>query len=337
MKTMIQLFFLFLILPVSVFSQESGYKLGHGIKVGDLPLYMGGYFSLEYEDLSHTAGRSLKLDDISVMLYGEHENIAYMMEFEASDIYTESFGGPEASEEVNDHFHIERMYLDYTFNEHTMARMGKFNSPIGLWNLISINVLRDTTSNPVISEILFPRFTTGVELKYSSNNDSMLTVDVLVQGTEDMDALISDEVYNNLDTDRHYGAGLSAEGDAWNYHLNAGYFRLVSDKSYFYFSAAVQYFHEKFKLQGEVGTQFDDEGTTVPYVGYVQGLYTLKEGHEAIFRVESYDDRDTDRQDTFAVFAYTYRPLYSVAIKGEYQWHSFSEDNKFMLSFSMLF
>ena len=74
----------------------------------------------------------------------------------------------------------------------------------------------------------------------------MLTADVLGQETKDMDSLISDEVYNNFDTDRHYGVGLSGESDAWNYHLNAGYFQLVSDRSYYYFSAAAQYFHEKF-------------------------------------------------------------------------------------------
>jgi len=317
-------------------AEDNSYQLGHGMKLGTLPLYVGGYFSLEYEDLSH-GGRSLKLDDISVMLYGEHENIAYMMEFEANDIYTESFGGPEASEAVNDHFHIERFYLDYTFNDNYTIRAGKYNSPIGLWNLIPINVLRDTTSNPVISTELFPQFTSGVDVKYSSNDLSMLTIDVMMQENEDLDALISDEIYNNFDVDRHYGIGISGQNDALDYRVNAGYFRLVTGEQYYYLSGAVHYAYENLVIQTELGTQFDDDGTLIPYVGYVQGLYTIKDRHEAIVRVESYDNRKTDSQDTFAVFAYTYRPLYPIAIKGEYQWHSLHEDNQFLLSLSVLF
>ncbi|WP_353662250.1 hypothetical protein [Hydrogenimonas sp. SS33] len=326
---------LLLLLPLALFAEDSGYELGRGIRLGELPLYAGGYFSFEYEDRSHD-GRTLKLDDLSLMLYGESGRFGYLAEMEANDVYREDIGGPEADETVHDHFHIERLYLDYTFNENYTLRGGKFNSPIGLWNLVPINVLRDTTSNPVVTEILFPRFTTGLDLKYSDFLHSR-SMDLMLQATKDMDALVSSEVYNNVDADRHFALGVSGDGDAWGYHLSGGYFRLVGESSYYYLCAAAQYLYGKWKVQGEVGSQFDEAGTTVPYAGYAQALYRIREGHEAIVRVESYDNRRERERDTFGVFAYTYRPRYPVAVKGEYQWHAVGKNDRFLLSFSMLF
>ncbi|WP_201352863.1 hypothetical protein [Hydrogenimonas urashimensis] len=288
-----------------------------------------------YEDRSH-AGRTLKLDDVSLMLYGESGHFGYLAEMEANDVYREDIGGPEADETVHDHFHIERLYIDYTFDETYTLRGGKFNSPIGFWNLTPINVLRDTTSNPVVTEILFPRFTTGVDLQYN-DFEHATTMDLMLQATKDMDTLLSREVYNNVDLNRHFALGLSGNRENWSYHLNGGYFRLVDEKSYYYLCASAQYLYRKWKVQGEVGSRFDKEKAVVPYVGYLQLRYRIQEGHDAIVRVESYDNRQKKQRDTFGVFAYTYRPWYPVAIKGEYQWHAIGRNDRFLLSFSMLF
>jgi len=182
-------------------ADDEGYKLGHGLQVGTLPLYVGGYFSVEYEDVFDQY-RSLRLDDLSIMLYGEQENVSYMAEFEATNVYSEVFGN-EAADVENKHFHIERLYLDYSFNETYTLRVGKYNSLIGIWNRIPINVLRDTSSNPRISTSLFPQYTSGLNISYSTNNSNDLHFDLMMQKTEDMDNWISTEIYNNFETDRH--------------------------------------------------------------------------------------------------------------------------------------
>ena len=319
----------------SLNADDEGYKLGHGMQLGTLPLYVGGYFSVEYED-NFDQYRSLRLDDLSIMLYGEHENISYMAEFEANNVYSEVFGN-EAADAKNEHFHIERLYLDYTFNESYTLKVGKYNSPVGIWNRIPINVLRDTSSNPLISTKLFPQFTTGLNLKYSSNNSNDMTLNVMMQESEDLDNWISSEIYNNFETDQHYGAGFSFVNSDVLYSLNAGYFQTVFDKQYYYLEGAFEYRNEAFKLQAEVGSQFNQDKTTIPYIGYIQGLYTIEEGHETIVRFETYSDKTTQLKDSFAVFGYTYRPLYPIAIKGEYQWHALHEEDKLLFSLSVLF
>jgi len=318
-----------------LYANDLKYKLGHGLQLGELPIYVGGYFSFEYEDVFEQ-DRSLKLDDVALMVYGEYNNFSYMMELEANDIYSEVYGN-ENAEEVNEHFHIERLYADYTFNESYTLRVGKYNSLIGIWNRIPINVLRDTSSNPLISTKLFPHFTTGLNLKYSSNNNNDMTLNVMMQESEDLDNWISSEIYNNFETDQHYGAGVSFANSDVLYYLNAGYFQTVFDNQYYYIEGAFEYHHEAFKLQVEIGSQFNGDQTTIPYIGYIQGLYTIEEKHEAIMRLETYSDKITQIKDSFAVFGYTYRPLYPIAIKGEYQWHSLHDENKLLFSLSVLF
>ena len=329
------LFVISLFFYTALYGQDSKYQLGQGIQVGELPLYIGGYFSLDYE---HDYGkqRSLSLDELAIMAYGENNNFSYMLELEAEDVYNEVFGN-EASEELNEEIHIERLYINYDYNEQYSLKLGKFNSPIGFWNRIPINVLRDTSSSPSVTTLLFPRFTTGADFLYQTENDYEISIDTIIQGGKDLDNALNNEIYNNFNADSHYGFGISLQNDTWNYQFNTGYFHLTLDEKYYYLLGAVKYEQCDFKLQGELGSQFNDEGTTIPYVVYLQGSYMMKENHQAIVRFEAYKDNPTDTKDSFAVIGYTYRPLYPIAVKGEYQWHSLHEENKMILSISVLF
>jgi len=314
---------------------ENKYQLGKGLQVGSLPLYIGGYFSFEYEH-SYGKNRSLTLDDVAVMLYGDYNNFSYMIELEAEDLYNEVYGDEE-SEEVQDHFHIERFYVDYEFNDRYMLRVGKYNSPIGFWNLNPINVLRDTSSSPTIVEQLFPVFSSGIDLRYTQEKEMSTTIHFIAQENKDIETLINDDIYNNFDVNRHYGAGVTLQNDAMSYQFSAGYFRTLMDDEYYYLLAAFKYQDSSFKLQGEIGTQFSEDESTIPYIAYLQYAKYFQEKHEAIVRVESYHNKIEDRSDNFVVLGYTYRPLYPIALKSEYQWHSYKQENKLLLSISVLF
>lgn len=328
MKRIISILFFFLC--SSLYAKQPDYELGRGLQIGQFPLYLGGYFSVEYEN-TNANEELLKLDELALMFYGEQDHLSYMLELEAEDIYSSS--GYNNSSTI----HLERLYLNYGFNENYELKLGKFNSIIGIWNQTPINVLRDTSSNPIITEQLFPKFISGTELKYQTFNEHMLTVHTMLQEGEDLDKIFNDEIYNNLEADRHYGVGVSFQHDETLYQFNAGYFHLTTGESYNYLLGAFKYEQSDFKLQGELGTQFSHGENTIPYMGYLQGSYTMQEKHEAILRIESYDDRNIDTKETFAVIGYTYRPYYAVAIKGEYQWHSLNNENELILSISVLF
>jgi hypothetical protein len=313
---------------------DEEYQLGKGVQVGSLPFYVGGYFSLDYK---HTDDIDrYRIDDLAVLGYGNYEKFSYMAEFEFKEMYVETHKNGVKDSTNSDKLYIERLYVDYNLNENYMFRVGKYNSPIGFWNLLPVNVLRETTSNPMSTSIIFPKFTTGLGSSYMSYGDGELKADVMLQHNNDID-----DEYNNYKIDEHYGFGISYERDDYTLKLNGGYFHnlnnyIVQDNLY-YFLLSAKYESDKYQILSEVGSQKSKNDYTTDYALYVQGLYRFSEQHIGVIRVESYDDNLNATDDDMLIFGYTYRPLYPIAIKSEYQFHSQSNQNQFLFSFSVLF
>jgi hypothetical protein len=313
---------------------DEEYQLGKGVQVGSLPFYVGGYFSLDYK---HTDDIDrYRIDDLAVLGYGNYEKFSYMAEFEFKEMYVETHKNGVKDSTNSDRLYTERLYIDYNLNENYMFRVGKYNSPIGFWNLLPVNVLRETTSNPMSTSIIFPKFTTGLGSSYMSYGDGELKADVMLQHNNDID-----DEYNNYKIDEHYGFGISYERDDYTLKLNGGYFHnlnnfLVQDNLY-YFLLSAKYESDKYQILSEVGSQKSKNDYTTDYALYIQGLYRFSEQHIGVIRVESYDDNLNATDDDMLIFGYTYRPLYPIAIKSEYQFHSQSNQNQFLFSFSVLF
>lgn len=347
------LILLFLLPLHAVEDNENNYNLGEGVQVGSLPFYLGGYFSFDYRH-SDSANR-YRIDDLAILGYGNYEKFSYMAEFEFKEFYvqTESQSGSTVAQDTK--LHTERLYVDYNLNENYMFRVGKYNSPIGFWNLLPVNVLRDTTSNPITSSIIFPQYTTGLGVSYNSYGDADLKIDILVQKNPDLDA-----GYNNYEINEQYGIGITYTKENLSLKFNTGVFNLVhynlnndssdgdndgddDDKSEleqpqrYYGLASAKYESDNFQIMSEVGTQASKTEFTTPYAGYIQGLYRFNDEHSVILRAEAYKENVLHTSENIALVGYTYRPIFPIAIKTEYQFHSISKNDNFLLSFSMMF
>ncbi|MDQ7068492.1 MAG: hypothetical protein Q9M40_11235 [Sulfurimonas sp.] len=330
------------------------------MQIGSLPLYLGGYFSLNYRYVNEENRYSI--DNIAILGYGSYEKFSYMAELEYKEFYVQSEKMGTTKTEQDLRLHVERFYIQYNMDENYLFQVGKYNSPIGYWNLLPINVLRDTTSSPVTSSIIFPRYTTGIDVSYSSYSQNNFKVDIMLQKNSDLDAN-----YNNYEVDEHYGFGLTFDKDNLSLKFNIGFFNLVqynnanirtsesldddSDDELeddetmelmlpgrYYALISTQYDNDKFKIMGEIGTQRSSYfKATTSYAAYLQGLYRINERHIGILRVESYQEDVLDKSDDVAIIGYTYRPTYPVAIKTEYQFHSLANNDTFIFSFSMMF
>ncbi|MDP3292311.1 MAG: hypothetical protein Q8M43_09800, partial [Sulfuricurvum sp.] len=132
-----------LLLFISTYAHA--YELGRGAQIND-HINVGGYFSSEFE-----AGRSdetFTLDDVAVMAYGDiNPMISYLAEFEAVGFYHKNLS--DGSDGGSQKFHAERLYGDLWMSDDFNIRFGKEITPIGYWIMEPINVLRDTTSNPL--------------------------------------------------------------------------------------------------------------------------------------------------------------------------------------------
>ena len=256
---------------------------------------------------------------------------------ETINLYLKSYVNKTSQVQHDTSLHVERLYGDYTFNENYMLRFGKYNSPIGFWNLTPINILRDTTSNPYSTLILFPKFTTGLLGKYLNYQYNIWQIDVMGQYNSDLD----DDTYNNYNTDEHFGVGVTYIKNDLNLKFNVGTFRNLLPNAIpqhrYYALVSLLYEKEKYKIIGEFGSQRSKKSFVTQYAGYLQGSYSFAEQHSAIVRFESYKSIELSKKDNIAIFAYTYRPLYPIALKAEYQLHSVHNENQALFSFSMMF
>ena len=313
---------------------EKEYELGEGAQVGSLPLYLGGYFSLDYRNLN--SENRYRIDDIAILGYGSHEKLSYMVELEFKEFHVETYKEGNIETTNDNKLYTERIYIDYNLNENYMFRVGKYNSSIGFWNLLPINVLRETTSSPISSLIIYPKFTTGASASYSSYDESAIKIDLMLQENNSID-----NEYNNYELDKHYGVGISYEIDDYTLKANAGYFhKATNDTNYndlYYFLISAKYESEKYQVLSEIGSQKSNTIYTTDYAGYIQGLYRFTEQHLGIVRLESYDNNVLAISDNIAIAGYTYRPLYPIAIKAEYQFHKEDQLDQFLFSFSVLF
>ena len=325
-------FFLSLLLSSSLFAQEE-YVLGEGYQVEDLPVYLGGYFSADYQKKDEID--RYRVDDIAFMSYGGNNTLSYLIELEFKEFYVQTHDNNSKITERDHRLYLERMYLDYTLNDNFVLRSGKYNSPVGFWNLMPINVLRATTSSPVSNDIIFPNYTTGFDLSYSAFEEDEIRLDMILQDNTPID-----DEYNNYDIDKHYALGFSYAKNDVTLKLNGGYFskrdRHVGVDDFTYALVSGKYEKDDYQVLAEVGIQRSKDSDH-NYAGYLQGLYRFSEKHIGIIRLESYKDELQNRNDNMVIFGYTFRPFPSMALKSEYQQHTKNNENQFIFSFSVLF
>jgi len=325
--------FLILFLLSSLLYSDKEYKLGEGLQVGTLPFYLGGYISLNF--LQREQQTEYRVDDLAIMGYGNYDKFSYMLELEFKELYVYKDHHGVTSTENDTHLYTERVYVDYNLDENYLLRAGKYNSNIGFWNLLPINVLRETTSSPKSTYILFPKFTTGIESSFTSYIDGEFKLNATLQYNEGID-----ENYNNYNTDKHYGIGASYEIDEYTIKINGGYFHTennIPEKNLYYMLLSAKYESDKYQILTEIGSQKTKNEYTTKYAGYIQGAYRFTPQHIAILRAESYENKKDDDSDEIMVVGYTYRPLYPIAIKSEYQFHSKDDENQLLFSLSVLF
>ena len=334
--------FILLLLFFTALVKAEDYELGHGLKINDA-LNLGGYFSVDYAR-GKTEDKA-RLDDVAFLAYGSlSPKFSYLVELEAAPFYVQDY--ENSYNELNMKFHIERGYLNYMYSDLYNVRLGKFITPIGYWNLIPINVLRDTSSNPLYSYKMFPKFVTGVDVNGYLNEDATVKYHVYFQGTDDID-----EEYINIKNDLFIATSLDYEPtDELSFGSSLGYFQtkegLLPQEAYKEVSlvqANAKYDSYPYTLQTEWAyTNINNKTYNTKdyqFGGYLQGMYNLSEKHAIVSRYEYFKDtQEYSKADNhIGVIGYSYRPMYSVSLKAEYQFNSDSDLSKSIVSFSVLF
>lgn len=308
------------------------YRLGQGLKIPGVPLYLGGYATVDYLKRADDYNR-LRVDEVAILGYGNVDRLSYMAEFEMKEGYVKEWD-KIARERSDERVSIERLYVDYALNDTWNIRVGKFNTPVGYWSQEPINILRDSASNPYLAFIVYPRYTTGLLISHADTLRSNTNYTMTLQENKDLD-----DWYNNISVDRHYTAGIEHFiNDDLSIKANLGHFRTTDEQEFFYGLAALQFEQELYKVSAEFGARRGETEWNVPYAFYLQGVWHMKEHHDLIGRFEHYRiDEGSLRDEQIGIIGYTYRPIYPIALKAEYQAHTYTNENQFHLAFSIMF
>jgi hypothetical protein len=294
---------------------------GYGWRVPHTPLYLGGHISANYDDDAHEEKRVI-FDDIALQFYGNFERVSLLGEIEASDV---------PLEKMDLALHIERLRLAWYQHDDTTITLGKFNSDIGFWNQIPINILQDTTTYPNILEHIFPKLTTGIMLTRTreANDDE---ISLTIQHNNDFD-----RHYNNIPVDRHYGIAFKKSLSWLIWRLNGGYYRTLDKHRYYYGGIGARRETYRYTLTGELFTRQGKDRANIPYDGYCQLTWHLFYRHDLAFRTEYYRDQALHVHENISLVGYTYRPRPSVAIKAELVRHTQLPKSRLVLSLSAMF
>ena len=293
----------------------------YGWKVPHTPFYLGGYVSLNYDE-DEVAKEKFVFDDIALLLYGKMGKFDILGEFEASDI-------PLKRQKLK--IYCERLRLAYYLHDDTVIHLGKFNSSVGFWNQSPINVLEDTTTSPQLLKNIFPKRTSGLAI-YQSFDEGDKELSFTLQHNTDLD-----DAYNNIMIDRHIGLGYKSDEERFVWRANVGYFRKRQKQEYYYLGFGYQQELDAWMLMAEAFTKQGEQGDDVPYDIYMQATWSFVNHHDIVFRSEFYKDKNIGLQENISLLGYTYRPISSIAIKGEYIKHSKLPKSRFVASFSWIF
>ena len=315
-----------------VLADGDQYQLGRGLTISDA-LVVGGYFSTEYVNGNNQ--ESFSVDDLALLAYGSlTDNVSYLTELEWSEIYKADFRTD--TDEWNTRPIIERLYGDYKRSDNVSIRFGKQITPIGYWNLQPINVLRETTSNPVLSRIMFPQFLTGVDIYGYTPFDDQMTYHVYLQATRDLD---TENI--NIDVDSHFGVSLGKYiSHSWQLGGSTGRFTEVDGSETYYLQLNSRLDTTRYSLIAEAVADFKElyrGGAEKSQAFYLQGEYRINARHALIGRIEYFHDGRQGTRERIGIVGYSYRPVYPVSFKIEYQWHADTNDDGVLTSFSVLF
>jgi len=153
----------------SVPSSQPGYSFvpldytpARGFRFGNSGLTIGGFSTFELERPDQDA-TELALDSVNfLVLYEPVDSLRFFGELEIGDVFSWESESDEVESDPNAFF--ERLYAEYDASDALNFRFGKFQTPVGRWNLTPAEPFTWLATGPAIVEEGFDEHTTGVAL-----------------------------------------------------------------------------------------------------------------------------------------------------------------------------
>jgi hypothetical protein len=138
------------------------YTPARGVTFGSSGLTLGGFSTFEVERPDDGASE-VALDSVNfLVLYEPVDSLRFFGELEVGDLFSWESGSEEVESDPTAFF--ERLYAEYGARDALNIRFGKFQTPIGRWNLTPAEPFTWLATGPAIVEEGFDEHQTGVAL-----------------------------------------------------------------------------------------------------------------------------------------------------------------------------
>ncbi len=138
------------------------YRAGRGIRLGDTGLTVGGFSIVEIDDEA-PGGTTVELDSVNLLILFEPiEPLRFFAEVEFGDLA--SWDRERDDFDHDPDIVVERLYADWIYNDALNLRIGKFQTPVGRWNLVPAEPFVWTAVEPVQIDRAFEEHQTGAAL-----------------------------------------------------------------------------------------------------------------------------------------------------------------------------
>jgi hypothetical protein len=309
--------------PVLSFDSPVGpieYFPGRGLHVGRTGLTIGGFTTLEIDREEGEPG-VIELDSVNfLVLFRPIDALRFFAEIEVGGLLAVQTddgkvrSDPEAT--------IERLYADLSRSDALNLRLGKFQTPVGRWNLVPAEPFVWTASDPVQIERAFDEHQTGAAL-FGSLYPSSNTLSYWLYG----------QFVNPLDpdpdpepADRSVGGRLEYGGPLEEWSLGASF--LASErKSEWNFLGGLDALWRVGPL--ELTSELVVAGGDIPdrdlWGIYVQGVYDLRSlypilrGFYLVGRYEHFDPSGSSQDANLWDLGITWIPRPYLNIKAGYR------------------
>lgn len=157
-------FILYCLLSLQLLAQN--YVLGRGfpmVQTDTLDIVAGGHFSADIQHVNpnnDTTQNSIGIENMALMLYGSHSDmLSFLVEYGNEDLYRYT-----NSEEDSQSPEFRRFYVEAHLSDVLNLKLGRFLTPIGIYNPTYINALRWSNIRPLVAQEFFPNIITGAQL-----------------------------------------------------------------------------------------------------------------------------------------------------------------------------
>lgn len=293
---------------------QQTWQPGQGWRIGDTGLTLGGYTSLQYQDLQNSNSR-LALSHLSMFVWWESQSGLRI--FSEIDNESQLSADTQSVDADGSFLSVERLYGEYAFNDALGFRLGKFLTPIGYWNQIHADPLVWTTSRPLESVALFPDHTSGA---------------MVFGGTDVLGKRLDYRAYTSIGTDvrkdpaekpfnEAFGVQVTLEDVShWRIGLSAASFDEITNTEehetligadFLWHSGGFEVSGEGVYRHSSLGSMRDGNGA------FVQGVMPIAGKLYAVARLEHLRDPDLQQPVRLSVFGLNYRLDRAVSFKLE--------------------